>query len=350
MKKGALFFFVPLLMLFLVSAALTGGNNPAGGAVTADASPSLEEQGIKACVPRPSTPPPPAIPVKSPPYVNTATAVGDRPCPEGFVPQPIERWTPKGRPGQGSAPAQRASGIFTVPPSTTASASYYYAGAFQYVVSPGASAFYTQHIPWLMPSDSHTLAEMAVQSTDRRQIVEVGWIVDRAGYGDENLHLFVFHWVNGVETCYNACGWVQASATRFPGMKLTYDGTASQYMIQFRDGNWWIGYQGEWIGYFPASIWGGTYTASGLIQWFGELAADPATVPPLSSIGNYFAGTSGNPLAAEVSQISLLDSAGGVSGPATLTLLNININSTWYDSRIGSDSNSFSFGGHGGAP
>ena len=347
MKKGTLLLLVPFLTLLIVSAALTGGNSPARGAVTADAAENLAQQGIKACVPRPSVTPPPAIRVENPANVSTAAA-GDRPCPEGLVPQPIERWTPKGRPGQGSPLVQRASSA--APPSTTTAASYYYAGAFQYVVSPGTSAFYTQHVPWLMPSDSHSLAEMAVQSVDRRQIVEVGWIVDRAGYGDDNLHLFVYHWVNGVETCYNGCGWVQSSATRFPGMKLTYDGTASQYMINFRDGNWWIGYQGEWIGFFPGSLWSGTYTAGGLIQWFGELAADPAAVPPLSSIGNYYPGTSGNPFAAAVSQISLLDSAGGVSGPATPTPLNININSTWYDSRIGSDLSSFSYGGHGGAP
>jgi len=104
------------------------------------------------------------------------------------------------------------------------------------------------------------------------------------------------------------------------------------------------------IGYFPGSLWNGIYTSGGLIQWFGELAAGPGTVPPLSSIGNYYPGTSGNPFAATMTQISLLDAAGGVKGPATLTPLNLNANSTWYDSRIGSDLNSFSYGGHGGAP
>jgi hypothetical protein len=300
-------------------------------------------------VPRPSIEPPPFVGVESPSQVHAGAPPGVRPCPEGFVPQPIERWVPKGRPGQGPPPVQRFSGI-GAPPATTATAAYFYAGAFQYVNSPGSSAFLTQHIPWLMPGDSHSLAEMAVQSTDRRQIVEVGWIVDRSGYGDENLHLFVYHWVNGVETCYNGCGWVQSSATRFPGMKLTYDGTASPYMIQYREGNWWIGYQGELIGYFPGSLWSGIYTSGGLIQWFGELAADPGAIPPLSSIGNYYPGTSGNPYAAQITQISLLDAAGGVKGPATLTLLNLNVNSTWYDSRIGSDANSFLYGGHGGAP
>lgn len=349
LKKGALLISALVLMLLFVSAALTGQNGAATGAVATDRTEKPEQLGFKACVPRPSIEPPPLIEVESPSRAPAVAPPGERPCPEGFVPQPIERWVPKGRPGQGPPPVQRSSGA-GAPPATTASAAYFYAGAFQYVDSPGSSAFFTQHIPWLMPTDSHSLAEMAVQSTDRRQIVEVGWIVDRVGYGDEALHLFVYHWINGVETCYNGCGWVQSSATRFPGMKLAYDGTASQYMIQYRDGNWWIGYQGEWIGYFPGSLWNGTYTSGGLIQWFGELAADPGSNPPLSSIGNYYPGTSGNPYTAQITQISLLDAAGAVKGPATLTLLNINANSTWYDSRIGNDPNAFWYGGHGVAP
>jgi hypothetical protein len=347
-KTGTLLFTGLCLLLFL-SAAVTVEQG-AEGAAPADRADILAQLGIKACVPRPSLEPPPPIAVERSAREYAPDCPGERPCPEGFVPQPVERWVPKGRPGEGPPPAQRASGTRAALPLTTASSAYYYAGAYQFVVSPGSSAFYTQHLPWLMPTDAHTLAEMAVQSTDRRQIVEVGWIVDRTGYGDENLHLFVYHWINGVETCYNGCGWVQSSATRFPGMKLKYDGSVSQYMIQYRDGNWWIGYQGEWIGYFPGSLWSGTYTASGLIQWFGELAADPAVTPPLSSIGNYYPGASGNPYTAQITQVSLLDSAGGVQGPATLTFLNSNANSAWYNCRFGSEPNSFWYGGHGGAP
>jgi neprosin-like protein len=349
-KKGTLLFYALCLMLLFLSSAVTAENSSAAEAAPVARVETLAQLGIKACVPRPSVEPPPSIAIGRPAGEYVPDNPGDLPCPEGFVPQPIERWVPKGRPGEGPPPARRASGTREALPLTTASSAYYYAGAYQFVVSPGSSAFYTQHLPWLMPTDAHTLAEMAVQSVDRRQIVEVGWIVDRIGYGDENLHLFVYHWVNGVETCYNGCGWVQASASRFPGMKIKYDGSASQYMIQYRDGNWWIGYQGEWIGYFPGSLWSGIYTSSGLIQWFGELAADPVVTPPLSSIGNYYSGTSGNPLSAQITQISLLDAAGGVQGPATLTFLTTNANSAWYNCRFGSDPNSFWYGGHGGAP
>ena len=55
MKKGTLLLLAPLFMLLIVSAALTGGNSPARGAVTADAAENLAQQGIKACVPRSST-------------------------------------------------------------------------------------------------------------------------------------------------------------------------------------------------------------------------------------------------------------------------------------------------------
>ena len=56
--------------------------------------------------------------------------------------------------------------------------------------------------------DFHSLAELAVLSSDGQQIVEVGWTVDRGLNGDDDPHLFVFHWVDGVGTCYNGCGFV----------------------------------------------------------------------------------------------------------------------------------------------
>ena len=330
-----LFYSLSLMLLFCISAAMTGENNAAMN----DAE-ILAELGVKACVPRPTIEPPPPVTVERP-------DPGQHPCPEGVVPQPIERRVPKGRPGHEASFAQKSSGLGAVAFAPAAVAKYYYSGAYQFVISPGTSAFITQHLPWLLPSDYHSLAEMAVQSADTRQIVEVGWTVDREVNGDDNPHLFVYHWVDGAGTCYNGCGWVQASPTRFPGMRLAYDGTAFQYMIQYREGNWWIGYLGEWIGYFPGSLWNGIYTQSGLIQWFGELAAAAGTTLPLSSIGNYYPGTSGNPNTAQMSQISFFDSAGGLQ-PATVLFRNTD--NALYSAGAGSSLDGFSYGGHGGAP
>jgi hypothetical protein len=339
MKKWMLFLYaLPLASLFILT-AMTGENS-----VAMNDAGTLAQLGVEACVPRPSTEPPPAV--EHSVREDSAAGAGQRPCPEGFVPRPIERRVPKGRPGHEASFAQKSAGLGAVAVAP-AVAKYYYSGAYQFVISPGTSAFITQHLPWLLPSDYHSLAEMAVQSADTRQIVEVGWTVDREVNGDDNPHLFVYHWVDGVATCYNGCGWVQSSPTRFPGMRLAYDGTASQYMIQYREGNWWIGYQGEWIGYFPGSLWNGIYTQSGLIQWFGELAAAAGTTLPLSSIGNYYPGTSGNPNTAQMSQISFFDNAGGLQ---SATVLFRNTDSALYSADAGSGPDGFSYGGHGGAP
>jgi hypothetical protein len=149
---------------------------------------------------------------------------------------------------------------------------YHYSSAFQYAESDGTYANLVIGRPYLDRDDYHTLAEIAVQSADGKQIVEVGWTVDRGVNGDEDPHLFVYHWVNGKESCYNACGFKQYSKTVVPGDTLPV-GTSKRFGIQFFNGAWWIAYDSEWVGYFPGDLWSDKYTQSGLIQWFGEVAA-----------------------------------------------------------------------------
>ena len=57
-----------------------------------------------------------------------------------------------------------------------------------------------------------------------------------------------------------------------PGDTLPRD-TTKRFGIQFFNGAWWIAYDSEWVGYFPGALWDDKYTQSGLIQWFGEVAA-----------------------------------------------------------------------------
>jgi neprosin-like protein len=53
----------------------------------------------------------------------------------------------------------------------------------------------------------------------------------------------------------------------------------------FYQGNWWAWFDNQWLGYFPGSEWGGSYTQSSLIQWFGEVATDNG-IPPNVQMGN----------------------------------------------------------------
>jgi hypothetical protein len=152
-------------------------------------------------------------------------------------------------------------------------ACYDYVSGRQKTDAAGATIHMLQAAPTLKPGDidSHSLQELAVQSADQKSTVEVGWTVDLGLNGDLLPHLFVYHWVDGQESCYNGCGFVQVSSTVTAGMALQ-PGEAARYSIQNVAGDWWIFYDQEAVGYFPGSLWNGQYTRTQTITAFGEVA------------------------------------------------------------------------------
>ncbi|MEU4238780.1 neprosin family prolyl endopeptidase [Actinoplanes sp. NPDC026619] len=133
--------------------------------------------------------------------------------------------------------------------------------------------------PYLAPEDYHSLAEVVVQSgseDENAQKIEVGWTVDRnVNKGSEDPHLFIYYWINNEGICYNDCGFVQYSKTVWPGSTLP-TGAAKKFGIQYADGLWWIAYDTEWVGYFPATLWSDQnvkFTQGGFFQAFGEVAS-----------------------------------------------------------------------------
>ncbi len=216
------------------------------------------------------------LPPSRPPVAQPGVAEIKPVCPAGQVPMPKGIDAPKGMPG-------------LHPPRIAAPVYYFYVNDYQYVTSVGTFASLSQHAPYLDPVDYHSLAEITVESSDLKQIVEVGWTVDRAVNGDTNPHLFVYHWVNGAGTCYNGCGWQQVSTTRHPGMTVAVTTTPQAYWIEQWQGNWWISYQNDWIGYFPGTLWDGVYKQGGLTQWFGEVSA--STTSPATDMGNGIFGS-----------------------------------------------------------
>jgi hypothetical protein len=164
---------------------------------------------------------------------------------------------------------------------------YLYAGAFQDAQADGVSAVITVGRSELAPAGPvtrHSLAEIAVQSADQQQIVEVGWHVDRAMYGNDDPHLFVFHWVNGNRTCYNTCGFTVNGAPSVKPGDVVPANTLQAFTVLNYNGDWWIGYSGEWIGHFPGTLWGGGFTRSGVIKVFGEVNAEIQR--PCTDMGN----------------------------------------------------------------
>jgi neprosin-like protein len=172
---------------------------------------------------------------------------------------------------------------------TPAGTFYKYAVGKQTPATPpsGVSDTCTVAKPYINPTyDWHTLCEVAVQSADEQQIVEIGWTRDMATYGDNNVHLFVYHWVNGVDTCYDGCGYVDyaTNTTTYAGMSL--EGvlqTDKIFAIERTANAWWLGYDGQWIGSMPDTIWTGatpsvtTFKQANLVQFFGEVAVGTDT-------------------------------------------------------------------------
>jgi hypothetical protein len=175
---------------------------------------------------------------------------------------------------------------------------YCRAGAYQYVSADGAYMSTAVLAPTVQPGDDHSLAELAVESADHQQVIEIGWRV--YPLQDQQPRLFIYHWVNGKPTCYNTgCGFVQNGLEITPDMALTPSGTPVQFAIRYVQGNWWYGYDGTWFGYLPGSLWKGRFTAIGLVQIFGEVAS--TTPSPCTDMGNGNRGSSDS--AAEMTDV-----------------------------------------------
>ncbi|MGH9970433.1 MAG: neprosin family prolyl endopeptidase [Pyrinomonadaceae bacterium] len=165
---------------------------------------------------------------------------------------------------------------------------YYASAAFTRQADGGGMTMTIERPTYVSTGGSgHTLDEIAIQGgPGNGHIVELGWNLSSDQYGDTNPHLFVFHWNNWAPTCYDGCGWQQYSSTYFPGMDLSSIVGRQVYVgYVFFQGNWWAWFDNQWLGYFPGSEWGGSYTRSELIQWFGEVASSNG-VPPRTDMGN----------------------------------------------------------------
>jgi hypothetical protein len=193
----------------------------------------------------------------------------------------------------------------------------FYSGAIQEPKSSNQTIVLAQGVfsidqPTLSGADYHSLAELAMESADDKQIVEVGWTVD----GATNLpQLFVFYWVNGQGNGYNTSDFHMFNDAHYkPGMALaptpTSLGFAIAYIRNSTCDGWWIGVQNavqsEYIGCYPASLWNGAFTKGGRVQWFGEVAA--SSQAPHTQMGDGLFAT--NPRSAFVNSMFFQDAAG----------------------------------------
>lgn len=237
-----------------------------------------------------------------------------------------------------------------------AALAYFYAGGQQTVTDSLVFANVNIAKPTIAAGDFHSLAEIAVTKVNgsgNREIVEVGWNVDPALYGDSNAHIFVFWWKNGAGCGYNGtntCGgsgfvpW--AGSSPYPAGTTVAAGTNVRMHIQHSGTAWWVytgvpGGTGDWIGYFPDSNWSTAWSSFDKVQLFGEVAANVAS--PTTQMGNGSCGAAGSP-AAFFSSYTL------GTGTASLTTAGMVTNSAKYSVGMLASNRSFYYGGDGSCP
>jgi hypothetical protein len=195
----------------------------------------------------------------------------------------------------------------------------YYAGGYQTYNGIGVSADMTQHVPALSePGDGtawyDSSALIRAVSADNTAVVEVGWLVSSTinGDGGANAHLFVRKVDHGTG-CFNnmgpgsTCGFVPYSGTHTIGMVLTPTTTPQNYVIEHYYGNWWIGYQGDWVGYYPDSAWSTPFTTMGSAGWYGRVGS--TNNHPCADMGNGVYGSSRTGSPAVIKNMNLITSS-----------------------------------------
>jgi Neprosin len=187
---------------------------------------------------------------------------------------------------------------------------YYHADSAQSGTFFGGMSDMTVYTPILENAAGHSIYQMWLTAGSPVQSAEAGWTVDPGLNGDLTPHLFTYFTTNGYTQDgdnlggYNrlAKGWVQSSATGFPGMQLA-SSSIGQYVNRYDmlymlwQGNWWFKIESEWLGYYPASLYGSGGMASDAtwLAFGGEVYSglpDPAQTN--SQMGSGRKGESGS--------------------------------------------------------
>uniref|UniRef100_A0A0E0JU91 Neprosin PEP catalytic domain-containing protein n=1 Tax=Oryza punctata TaxID=4537 RepID=A0A0E0JU91_ORYPU len=122
--------------------------------------------------------------------------------------------------------------------------------------------------------------------------IEAGWQVYPAMYGDEKSRLFIY-WTRDAYNrtgCYNlACsGFIQTNPQFVIGGSISpvsiYGGTQYVYdYLVWKDpagGNWWLQVGGNYVGYWPSSIFSLLQTGvADTVEWGGEVYSPGITTP-----------------------------------------------------------------------
>jgi hypothetical protein len=212
-------------------------------------------------------------------------------CPNGEVPKPtgirqVQKKLPQPQLSGNGASASRAWGGRHFAPSgpkhgrkDSANASrasingYWYSwsmGYQQFLASKGLNSLFvvqTNEQPYIPTGESELGSHSSGQLWAIKHggggcfsTAETGWSESIGQFKDVNPHLFVYSidcGGNGVYSSneFGGINWVQSSSVTFPNQALTHNDAFHVYGARMTGNNWWIYYDGQWVGYIPHSRW-----------------------------------------------------------------------------------------------
>jgi hypothetical protein len=233
-------------------------------------------------------------------------------------------------------------------PSTFFGADYYYAGAEQglFYGAAGASVQLCAAQQTRPSTNFHTVTELSVQfDISGQNVIEIGLDASPQDFGTSAPTVFVsrstagaFYPCGGFQNQIHTCGYVQVSPFVSPNVPAPIGVTVS-YAVVHAEQRWNLYENGQLMGYFPDSLWGGAFTRTQYVQAFGEVATHPGEVPDLI-MGN---GLYGHQAGAD--RVTGYQLFGSGSQPAAFTGFYESVPAS-YD--IAGNSTSFAYGGPGG--
>ncbi|KAF8393476.1 hypothetical protein HHK36_021720 [Tetracentron sinense] len=182
-------------------------------------------------------------------------------------------------------------------------------------------------------------------------------------YGDNRTRLFTY-WTSdhyGSKGCYNLdCpGFVQTNGNVTLGSIISpvsnYDG--EQYSVSFlifmdkSEGNWWLEMQGNFLGYWPSSIYTTMAESASAVYWGGVIFnSNPLGHHTATQMGSGHFPYEGYGKSSYISNLEIVDSSNTLIAP--VNLVPIITKSTCYDLYIGEDKSTiygtyFYYGGPG---
>lgn len=185
----------------------------------------------------------------------------------------------------------------------------------------GAFGTFSVHKPHVNTNDDHSLAEIVVATktgTNTENAVEAGWVVSPSLFaGSTDPHLFVlatngtqnqFCW--GLRARFFNCHWHEVSSRYRPNtLQTVAPGSNGTFRIERRnDGNWWVGYNGVWMGYYDAGFWNNRFQGFQTAQWYGEVQTFSDAHGDCTQMGNGLYGT--QPGAAHISNMGIIHPRG----------------------------------------